>query len=151
MAEKLVTKSKRFDDYLAKHGLHWFEKIEIPEEEIQYRTVVYRGTLDAVGTQFQVVVVLDDSIYGLLRVVLTPSMIEEGSRDRVVAFVNEMNYTFKSFKYYLDQDNRIYLDISLPSTAEEFNPELIVYMTIEVVLPHLKEYYPKLMQEAWGE
>ena len=123
----------------------------MPEEEIQYRTVVYRGTLDAVGTQFQVIVVLDDSIYGLLRIVLTPSAIDEESIDSVLRYLNELNYTFKSFKYYLDQDNRIYLDVSFPSTAEEFNPELVVYMTVEVVLPHLKEYYPKLMQVAWSE
>mgnify|MGYP003589430406 CR=1 FL=1 len=151
MAEKFVPKSKQFDDYLAKNGLNWFERIEVPEEEIQYRTVVYRGTLDAVGTQFQVIVVLDDSIYGLLRIVLTPSAIDEESIDSVLRYLNELNYTFKSFKYYLDQDNRIYLDVSFPSTAEEFNPELVVYMTVEVVLPHLKEYYPKLMQVAWSE
>ncbi len=151
MAEKFVSKSKQFDEYLAKNGLNWFERIEVPEEEIQYRTVVYRGTLDAVGTQFQVIVVLDDSIYGLLRIVLTPSAIDEASEVPVLRYLNELNHTFKSFKYYLDQDNRIYLDVSLPSTAEEFNPELVVYMTVEVVLPHLKEYYPKLMQVAWGE
>lgn len=63
-----------------------------------------------------------------------------------MAYLNELNGKFKIFKYYLgEDDNVVYMDISLPASKETFDPNLLVGLLLEVLEPHIKEYYPSIL------
>lgn len=37
------------------------------------------------------------------------------------------------------------MDISLPAASETFDPNLLVGLLLEVLEPHIKEYYPSIL------
>ena len=144
-----MSKVEKFDAFLAEKEIPWFEKLEQKDE---LNTVLYRGNIEAAGQNFPVLVVLDDSIFTLVRTVITPAAVKEERRAEVTALLNELNGSYKIFKYYIDpNDNRIYMDISVPATAENFDEELVLYIISQVALPHLEEFYPSIMDKIWDK
>ena len=93
-----MSKVEKFDAFLAEKEIPWFEKLEQKDE---LNTVLYRGNIEAAGQNFPVLVVLDDSIFTLVRTVITPAAVKEERRAEVTALLNELNGSYKIFKYYI--------------------------------------------------
>lgn len=142
-------KAELFDQFLQEREIPWFTKEEISDE---LNSVVYRATLDAAAQQMPFFVVLDDSVFTIMRLVVVNGSIAEERRADVEKYLGELNGQFKIFKYYVsDADGAVYMDISLPSVAEKFDPELLVYLIGQVLLPHVEEFYPTIMEKVWGK
>lgn len=142
-------KAAKFDEFLAARNIPWFERQEHDDE---FKTVVYRGNLDTASQRLPIFVVLDASIFAIIRLIVAAGKVADENRPGLERFLSDLNSRFKIFKYYVnDEDGAIYMDISVPSLPANFDPELIVYLIGQILLPHMEEFYPKIMERAWGK
>lgn len=143
------SKAEKFDKYLEERKVpNWFTKEEHQDDA---NSVVYRGHFDIAAQQLPLFVVLDDTVFNLVRLIVTTGAVPEERREAVVEYLNELNGKFKIFKYYLGaEDHVIYMDISIPATQDSFNPDLLVGLLIEVLEPHLEEFYPSILGKVLG-
>ena len=140
-------KAKKFDAFLEERNLQWFTKEEMTDE---FNSVVYRGFLEAASQRFPLFIVLDDTVFTMARMIAVSADVPAERRGQVAEYLSELNGKFKIFKYYIAEDGGVYMDISIPSLVEEFNPELVLYLIGQILLPHVEEYYPQLMEKVWG-
>ena len=63
--------------------------------------------------------------------------------------LNQLNCNYKANKFVLTDDD--YIDFSVPfiSTDEEFNPELLIALSNNIV-KNLEEDYAKIMRVIWS-
>ena len=141
-------KAEKFDAFLQENKVPWFTKDERKDE---FDSVVFSGRLEAASQQFPVFVILDDSVFSLVRTIVTTAPVAPEHRADVALYLSDLNIKFKIFKYYIGEDvGAVYLDISFPSTDDEFNPGLLLQLLGQVLLPHVEEFYPQLMETVWG-
>lgn len=139
-------KAEKFNEIVKKMPENIFNIEELENEE---HTVLYRSNMEIQGQTLPLVVILDDSIYGLVRVWVAAKIVNEENRPRITAHLNELNRQYKVFKYYENEEGDIVLDTCLPSAAPFFDPE-IVPAIIDVILRHLTDSYGKLMSVVWS-
>lgn len=123
---------------------------EVEEMEDETKTVVYRSRMEVQGQLLPTVVVLDDSIYSIIRVFIGSRLVNDENRSRIHAYLNELNSKYKVFKYYEAPDGDIVLDACIPAATPFFDGEIIPAI-IDVILKHLTETYSKLMSVVWSE
>ena len=141
-------KAEKFDAFLQENKVPWFTKEEHSDE---FNSVVFGGRLEAASQQFPLFVILDDSVFSFVRIIVTTAPVAPEQRAAVAMYLSELNSKFKIFKYYIgEEDGAVYLDISFPSSDEDFNPGLLLQLIGQVLLPHVEEFYPQLMQTVWG-
>ena len=92
---------------------------------------------------------VDDTIYVMIRVQVATGALKEKNEEQVLTYLNEQNRSYKVFKYFLDEDGNIFLDACVPTTDDDFNPELI-RVILDVMVGHLTENYAGLMKKIWA-
>ncbi len=138
-------KAIKFQEFLAARQITCFADQETGNE---INTVVFRANLDVGGQHLPLMLVTDDSIYTLLQVRVAAA-VQDPTRPSVLAYINELNKTYKLFKYFIGTENELILACCLPATAERFEPEL-VSLSIDLILQHLQEEYPVIMRKLWA-
>ena len=144
--KELNAKAKIFADFLAEKEIKAFKQ-EIVGDEMN--AVVFRSSMEVKGNVLPLIVVLDDSIYGILRMQLVPQAMNEDNKLDVLKFVNEQNMKYKVFKYYVADNGDLCLDSCILLTPEQENGPLI-YTVIDVVLKHLQDNYAEMMKSVWA-
>lgn len=143
-------KAEQFDvlvEELNKQGNSWFVKNIVENDELE--TVVYRGHLTINDCELPVFVVVDNSVFSFVRIALTTDGVDKRKVKTIVTKLNELNQVYKAFKYYLlEGDNNIYLDVSVPTSDENFDPALLVNLLIQVIQPHLLEVHQDILAVA---
>ena len=134
-----------FQDFLQENNINCFTVEEINDE---LNTTAFRSHMEIEGQQLPLVVILDDSIYGMLRLQVVPKALKETNKEIVLEYINELNRQYKVFKYFLASDGDLCLDCCILGDAEQANGP-IIYTVIDVVLKHLTEEYPNLMSKIW--
>ena len=127
-------------------GIQAFEKREIGDE---YGTVVYESKVEAKGQVLPIFVILDDSLYGIVRVVVGSQVVNDKNEMDLAAYINEMNRHYKLFKYYMTEDGSLILDAGLPSSDKGFEPQ-IIRVILDVIIHHLDETFPETMKKIWA-
>ena len=143
--DNMNKKAKAFQAMLDKGKSTAFTS-EILEDE--FHTAVFRSHLLVRGQQMPFMVLLDDSIYTLLRTVIIPQA-ESTNRAELLQYLNGMDQKYKAFKYYADGAGNILLDCCIPATDKKFDPE-IIQAIIQVILQELDTDYPEIMKIVWG-
>ena len=122
-------KAEKFDLLVAdlnKGGNTWFTKEEMTDD---LNTVVYHGRLDVHEHSLPVFIVVDDSA--------------------VLKELNTLNQDYKISKYYVsNEDNNIYMDVSIPCLNEQFDPTVVVNLMLEVIQPHLDAVHKDILKVA---
>ena len=144
--EKIETKAAQFDAMLKELGIQAFEKREIGDE---YGTVVYESKVEAKGQVLPIFVILDDSLYGIVRVVVGSQVVNDKNEMDLAAYINELNRHYKLFKYYMTEDGSLILDAGLPSSDRGFEPQ-IIRVILDVIIHHLDETFPETMKKIWA-
>ena len=139
-------KADAFEKYLKDHGMNFFLKSPVPGDE--NGTVVFKSNIQAEGQTLPVGIITDNTIYTIIRVQIGQGLIKDSNRDTFNAFLNELNRSYKVFKYVAADDGTVFLDSCLPSTQEHFDPEL-VRVVLDVIVNHLQEEYKNIMKKAW--
>ena len=139
-------KATKFTNFINEHNINVFQ---IQDLEGDMHPVVYRSAMEVGGQNLPTMLVIDDSIYVMLQVRVGAGLVKDSNRAAVMAHMNSLNENYKVFKYYANENGDIVIESCIPTTDEEFMPEL-VHAVIDVVLKHLNEEYPKLMKTVWS-
>ncbi len=140
------SKAKRLLAYYEKNSPNTF----IPEETSdELHTTVLRSNLIVENQQLPIAIFVDDSIYVMVRVQVATGVIRKGNQAQIIEHLNELNRSFKVFKYFVTDDGMILLDSCIPSSDAHFEPEM-VDVVIRVILEHLTDKYADLMKKVWA-
>ena len=139
-------KAQKFSNFINERNINVFQ---IQDLEGDMHPVVYRSAMEVGGQNLPTMLVIDDSIYVMMQVRVGAGLVKDSNRAAVMAHMNSLNENYKVFKYYANENGDIVIESCIPTTDEEFMPEL-VHAVIDVVLKHLNEEYPKLMKTVWS-
>ena len=139
-------KATKFTNFINERNINVFQMQEIDGD---MHPVVYRSAMEVGGQNLSTMLVIDDSIYVMLQVRVGAGLVKESNKAAVMEHMNSLNENYKVFKYYANENGDIVIESCIPTTDEEFMPEL-VHAVIDVVLKHLNEEYPKLMKTVWS-
>lgn len=141
------TKAEKFNKFLEEKNITCFQTQEV---EGDMHPVVYRSFMEVNGQNLPTMLVIDDSIYVMLQVRVGAGLVKDANKAAVLEHLNALNENFKVFKYYVAGNGDVVIESCIPTTDEEFVPEM-VHAVIDVVLKHLNEEYPKLMKVVWAD
>ena len=139
-------KATKFTNFINERNINVFQMQEIDGD---MHPVVYRSAMEVGGQNLPTMLVIDDSIYVMLQVRVGAGLVKESNKAAVMEHMNSLNENYKVFKYYANENGDIVIESCIPTTDEEFMPEL-VHAVMDVVLKHLNEEYPKLMKTVWS-
>lgn len=139
-------KAKAFRTYLKKVGIEAFEMEDMHDDELH--TVIFRTFIEAQGTKLPLIFVLDDTLYGSIRVLIAPKVLKDGNEMAVYQLINEYNRTYKSFKYCIDEEGALLLDMCYISNDDVDGD--ILSVLFDVIIQHLEESYRPLMKAIWN-
>lgn len=140
-------KARKLQEFLAANQITCFVEQAMQDD---IHTVIFRTNLEVGGQQLPVMVLTDDSLYALLQVRVVPAVVQGANSHSVLAYINELNRTYKSFKYFMSDDKALILDVCLTAGPEQFEPQL-VSLSLDIILRHLREEYPGIMRKIWAE
>lgn len=141
-------KAEIFMNYLDEKKIeNVFAIEEMPNDD--WESSIFRSNIDIGGNKLPVGVILDNSIYGMIRVLIAPNARTEENELAVLRVVNEYNKKYKSFKYYFDDKGSLVLDICILSAEGERLGDLI-YAMFDVIINHLNESYKEIMHAIWA-
>ena len=140
-------KAEVFQKYLEEKDIKVFQVQEVPEDELN--TVVFRSNITAEGQQLPTLILLDDSIYGIVRVRVANNALKDSNEAELVKTINELNAKYKVFKYYIADDGALIMDSVILNKPGEVDGDMI-YTVLDVVVRHLNEDYKKIMKLIWA-
>lgn len=130
-------KAKVFDKFLADEEIIAFERKDFDDED---GTVVYRSYIQSPIGNMPFFVILDTSIYALMRIVVGPAIVTDENRADINRFINRENARYKGFKYYIDEeDQSLYIDCVYMVSDDHFEAELMYALMNQLVdyIPHV--------------
>lgn len=139
-------KAEMFQNYLNEREIKAFQVQELEDE---LGTVVFRSAIEIEGQMLPTVVVLDNTIYGMIRVQVAASAMKEEKAAELVKAVNELNAKYKVFKYYFTPDGSLYLDSCVLSKTDEVDG-MMIYTVLDVIIQHLQSEYKEIMKAIWA-
>ena len=113
----------------------------------QLNSVVFRSNIEINGQQLPTIVVLDSSIYGMVRVLVAQRVLNVANEAELLKELNRLNKGYKSFKYYFDDNGSLILDCCI--LFKDDSDGDLIYTMFDVIIRHLNGEYKKLMQLIW--
>lgn len=135
------SKAEKFQAHLKEFDLAWFN-VEVFEDELE--TAIFHGELDLEPTKVPVWVMLDNSLFSMIRVAIHAGRVPSTRRAGLESLLGELNNAFKCFKHYVHDvpgEQAVILDISVPGLAEHFDPALILHLIVDHALPHVSQVH----------
>ena len=141
-------KAEAFQNYLNEKKIEAFQSENVPDDA--QNTTIFRSHIVVEGQQLPTLVILDDSVFSMIRVQISPKAQTEENELKVLKLANEQNLKFKPFKLYFDTEGSLILDICLLMPGEEF-PMIgdEIYSMFDVLIQFLNENYRSIMKEIW--
>ncbi|MCH3960340.1 MAG: hypothetical protein LKE51_13780 [Selenomonas sp.] len=144
-------KAEAFQNYLNEKKIEAFQSENVPDDA--QNTTIFRSHIVVEGQQLPTLVILDDSVFSMIRVQISPKAQTEENELKVLKLANEQNLKFKPFKLYFDPAGSLILDVCLltPGQAAEDFGDLgdKVYGMLDVLINFLNENYRPIMKEVW--
>lgn len=140
-------KAQIFQEYLEEKKITCFEVQEVANDTLN--TVVFRSAIDVEGQQLPTLVILDSSIYAMLRVRVANAALKEENKTALVEAINKINSQYKIFKYYFAEDGALILDSYVLSRQEELDCDM-VYTVLDIIVKHLTAEYKNIMKLIWA-
>lgn len=140
-------KAQIFQEYLEEKKITCFEVQEIEGDNLN--TVVFRSAIDVEGQQLPTLVILDSSIYAMVRVRVANAAFRVENKTALVEAINKLNSQYKIFKYYFADDGALILDSYLLQRQEELDCEMI-YTVLDILVKHLTAEYKNIMKLIWA-
>lgn len=137
--------AEAFKAYLAEKDIKVFEVEEL--EGDNQETAVFRSHITTEGQQLPTAVILDTSVFALVRVQISPKALTEANQLELLKMVNEESAAYKPFKLYLNRNGDLMLDVCLV-IDEELKGDM-VYTMFSVIINYLDANYRKIMKCIW--
>lgn len=139
-------KAELFQAYLKEKDIHAFTVEDIPDDPLH--TAVFRSHIEAGGAELPALVILDSSIYCMIRVLVAPKALRDDNRLALMELMDGYNRRYKAFKYYTDREGNLVLDACVLFKNGEADGDMI-YTVFGVLIPHLNEAYRDIMKVIW--
>lgn len=139
-------KAESFKAYLDEKKITSFTVDEMKDDQLN--SVVFRSNIEINGQQLPTIVVFDSSIYGMIRILVAPKVLNDKNETELFKEVNNLNKTYKSLKYYFDNEGSLIVDCCVLLKDGKVDGDLI-YTMFEVIIRNLNSEYKKLMQLIW--
>lgn len=139
-------KAELFQAYLKEKEIRAFTAEEIPDDPLH--TAVFRSRIEAGGAELPTLVIMDSSIYCMIRVLVAPKALRDDNRLALMELMDGYNRRYKAFKYYTDRDGNLVLDVCVLFKNGEADGDMI-YTMFGVLIPHLNEAYRDIMKVIW--
>lgn len=139
-------KAATFQNYLQEKNITCFQVEKIADDPLN--TVVFRSFIEVDKQQLPVWIILDSSIYTMVRVQVAKSALKATNGEVLKDLMNKVNAAYKIFKYYLTPEGTLVVDAYILNKPEEVDPEMI-YTVLDVLLKHLQKEYRNIMQVIW--
>ncbi len=139
-------RANAFKAYLSEKGIEAFQIDEVADDALN--TVVFRSTFEINGLNLPLLIILDSSIFGMIRLRVAPKALTATNEAALMKLINEYNKTYKPFKYYVDDEGNVVLDACLLFRAGAFDGDML-YTALDVIDNHLRSQYKRLMQAIW--
>ena len=140
-------KAEAFQEYLEEQGITCFVVDEIAGDQLN--TVVFRSQIDVEGQSLPTLVILDSSLYGIIRVKLGDHLLQAGKELELLRQVNAWNSQYKIFKYYFDEEGTLFLDTHILNQQGQVDGAGICIL-LQLLVQHLTKSYKALMQSVWS-
>ena len=134
-----------FKAYLEEKDIHVFEVEELEGDSQQ--TAVFRSHITVEGQQLPTAVILDASVFALVRVQISPKALTEANQLELLKMANEESSAYKPFKLYLNRSGDLMLDVCI--IADEDLKGDTVYTMFSVIISYLEANYRKIMKCIW--
>lgn len=141
------TKAESFKNFVRENHPDVFQIEEL--EGDKQEAIVFRSTVSVQGQQLPLMVVIDTSVFTIIRVQVCPQAFNETEQSALYKFINEQNLGYKPFKFFLNSAGDLMLEICLLFTDEEVKPDEI-YLMFEMIINYLNENYRGIMKLIWG-
>lgn len=140
------SKAESFKAYLDKNKITSFTIEEIKDDQLN--SVIFRSNIEVNGQQLPTIVILDSSIYGMIRILVAPKVLNDNNETELFKEVNNLNKAYKSFKYYFDNEGSLIADCCVLLKDGTVDGDLF-YTIFKVIIRNLNSEYKKLMQLIW--
>lgn len=140
-------KAEVFKAYLDKKDIKCFTVEELADDQLN--SVIFRSSIEVEGQSLPTVVILDSSIYSMIRVQIAGNVLREDNEVGMITQLNKLNRQYKVFKYYLSEDGSVFLDSCVLNRGSNLEPEMI-YTVLDVIINHLNEEYKNIMKLIWS-
>ena len=140
-------KAELFQAYLQEKNINAFQVTEVPDDQLN--TVVFRSVIAVEGQELPTLVILDSSIYGMIRVRVANAALKEGNELELTKAINKLNAQYKIFKYYFAEDGALILDAYVLNKPEEVDGDMI-YTVLDVIVKHILAEYKNIMKTIWA-
>lgn len=145
---KLNEKAELFQRYITKKDPQAFQVIPLPDNPLH--TVIFRSQLNVDGTPLPLIVEMDDSPFGILRVPLEPKAVKEGKKEALHELMNQLNAHYKIYKFYLDNQDNLLLDTSVIFRDANVDGNML-YSLFNVMIHDLKDIQKDVKKTLYGE
>ena len=142
---RLNLKASKFEKYLEDNKIDFFQKEEANDES---GTVIFKSNIRVEGQVLPMGIITDNTIYTIIRVQVGSQLVKDSNKDKFLDYLNNLNRSYKVFKYVAAEDGSVFVDACLPSTNESFDAE-IVRLVLDVVVDHLNSEYKTIMKQVW--
>lgn len=142
--DNMNKKAEAFKSYLDEKEIKVFEVEELDDE---LQTVVFRSSITTEGHQLPTIVILDESIFAMVRVQISPKALSDNNQLELLKLINDESATYKPFKVYLNGDGDLMLDVCL-IVDEELKGDSI-YTMFSFIIDYLNNNYRKFMKCVW--
>jgi hypothetical protein len=143
----VYTKATKFKEMLTSSKISGFGEEKI---EGEFHPVIFRSHLEVKGQFLPIQIILDDSIYAMIRVFVIANVENKDKTQAVMEFFNTLNQQYKIFKYYITEAGDVILDCCIASNDDHFDPDVIRAL-LELVLNHLNESYEEIQKQIVGK
>ncbi|NCD08862.1 MAG: hypothetical protein EOL98_05435 [Negativicutes bacterium] len=139
-------KADAFKNFLKEKNITCFKADDVPKDDLN--SVVFRSQIEVEGQNLPTIVIIDDSIYCMLRVLIANKALRDSNETKLLHEINELNKRYKVFKYYFGDDGGLYLDCCILCEDGKVSGDLI-YTILDVIIKHLNEEYKNIMKIIW--
>lgn len=139
-------KAEQFNAFLEEQKVNVFQMEELEGNE--QHTVVFRSFVGVEGQQLPTIVIIDDSIFSIIRVQIAPRALKPENTAELMKLTNGQNAKYKPFKLFFDELGNLMLDVCLVSDTDKFDVNE-VYNIFNVIISYLDENYRDIMKAVW--
>ena len=139
-------KAKTFKSYLKKKQIEAFVIEEVEDDKNE--TVVFRSSIVAAGQRLPTILIVDKSIFTIIRVQIAPQVLTEESQTALLKFANEENFKYKPFKFYFNPAGNFLLDVCIIDNHDEIDGDEIS-LVLNVITNFLNDSYRDIMKAIW--
>ncbi len=135
-------KAQKWEAYCREQHITAFVREDLFDEN---NTVLFRSAVQVDDYTVPFAVIVDDSIFTIIRVQMADNLISDENRAAVHEYINLMNRSYKIFKYIAVNDGTVFLDSCIPSVSDFFDAQL-VRAILDTIISHVTDEYKNLLR-----